>query len=100
MVRLRDVARPKYTQGTDLDAFLEGFGTKIPPLKMLKMVVQDNVIRSFKSTSMNDIYEKWGKRFCEFWDEQLEETKLSGHDCSHKGYSMLYLHQGMKDETT
>ena len=33
MVRLRDVARPKYTQGTDLDAFLEGFGTKIPPLK-------------------------------------------------------------------
>ena len=33
MVRLRDVASLEYTQVTNLDAFLEGFGTKIPPLK-------------------------------------------------------------------
>ena len=46
------------------------------------------------------IFMKNGEKDFEFWDEQLEETKLSGHDCSHKGYSMLYLHQGIKDETT
>ena len=62
------------------------------------MVVQDNVIHLFKSTSMNNIYEKWGKGICEFCDEQLEETELAGHHCSHKAFSMLYLHEGMKDE--
>ena len=39
-----------------------------------------------------------GKKICEFCDGQLDETELSGHDCSHTEYSMLYLHEGMKDE--
>ena len=47
---------------------------------------------------MNDMYEEWGIGICELCDEQLEETKLLGHNYSHKGYSMLYLHQGIKDE--
>ena len=55
-------------------------------------------IYSFKPTSTREIYEKWGKGICEFCDEQLEETELSGHDGSHMECSMLIFNQGMKDE--
>ncbi|CAO2830881.1 unnamed protein product [Amaranthus hypochondriacus] len=93
-----DVISPENVQETDLDAYFGGFGTEISPLKMCKKAVQENVIHSFKQTSTKEIYEKWGKGICEFCNEQLEETQLSGHDCSHKEYSMLILHQGMRDE--
>ena len=56
-----DVANPENTKVANLDAFFGRFGNENPPLEMLKRVVQDNVIQSFKSTSMKDIYEKWGK---------------------------------------
>lgn len=73
-------------------------GAKIPPLDMLKMAIYSNIIHSFKSTSINEIYEKWGKRICDYCDEQLDEIELSRHVCSHNGYSILYLHEGRKDE--
>ena len=93
-----DGVSPENTSGTDLDTFFGGFGREISPLEMCKRAAQDNVIHSFKPTSMNGIYEKWGKGISEFCDEQLEEIELAGHDCSHKTFSMLYLHEGMKDE--
>ena len=41
---------------------------------------------------------KNGEKEFEFRNEQLEEEKLSRHNSSHKAYSMLYLHDGMKNE--
>ncbi|CAO2814191.1 unnamed protein product, partial [Amaranthus hypochondriacus] len=93
-----DGVRPENTEVTDLDVFFGSFGTEISPLKMCKKAVQEDVIHSFKPTSTKEIYEKLEKGVCEFCDEQLEETELAGHDCSHKEYSMLILHQGMRDK--
>ena len=64
---------------------------------MLKLVVQSNVIHSFKSTSTNEIYEKWGNGTCEVGDEHFN-TELSVHECNYKGFSLHILHQGMNDE--
>ena len=84
------------TKITDLDEYFGGFGAEFSPLEICKKAVQENVIHSFKPTSTKEIYEKWGKGV--FCDEQLKETELSVHDCSHKEYSMFIFNQGMKDE--
>ena len=56
-----EVTSPENTTVINLDTYFGGFGTEILPLEMCKRVVQDNVIHSFKPTSMNEIYEKWEK---------------------------------------
>ena len=83
---------PKNNQEDDLDSFLEGVGPEISPLYMLQRAAQNGFIQSFKPTSTHEIYEKFGKRICEICDEHVD----SEH--SHKGCSLLILHQERKDE--
>ena len=66
---------------------------------MLKGVIQCGIIHAFKPTSTNEIYENWGNDICEICDEHFD-VELSEHECSHKGFSHLILHQEMKDELT
>ena len=61
---------------------------------MLQKAVQIGFIHSFEPTSTNEIYEKLEKGICEICDEHFD----SEYECSHKGYSLLILHQEMKDE--
>ena len=82
------------THKNDLDAFFKGLGAEIHPLDMLQKAVQNDIIHSFKTTSTNEIYEKMEKGICEICDEHLD----SKHECSHKGYSLLILHQDMENE--
>jgi hypothetical protein len=64
---------------------------------MLKGVIQRGIIHTFKPTSTNEIYENWGKGICEICDEHFD-VELSEHECSHKEFSLLILHQEIKDE--
>ena len=95
---VRGGAGPENTQVTNPDAVFGVFRSEIPPLDMLKRVVQSNVIRLFKSTFTNEINEKWEKGNCEFCDEHFDADEPLKHECSLNGFSLLILHQGMKDE--
>lgn len=64
----------KNTQEADLEAFFSGFGAEIPLLDMLLRAVRNDIIHSFKPTSTSEIYEKIGKRICEFCDEYVAEA--------------------------
>ena len=92
-----DVASLENNQVTNLDAFLRGIGPEISPLPMLKRLSK---IMSFTHSNriLQKRFMKNGERECEFCDEQLDETELLIRNYSHKAFSMLYLHEGMKDE--